>query len=239
MILSLNTATNRWGLALIDDNRRVQAEIFLSSKKGNFRFLMPYLSELLDRMGIDLDDIKCISVAIGPGNFTGLRVGLAAAKGISFCLGIPVLGVNTLDAIAFQSTLYEGMVLAILEARRDDIFISMYKIVDYNISFQLMPVRCIHLLELREILKRDMWVIGNSYERYHEYLSSLSHLGFRLIPSRLWGLRASSVGLCGIKRYKTKEFGNIKDMVPFYINPPDIRKNPYPLIEDSQRLTNE
>ncbi len=239
MILSLNTATNRWGLALIDDRGGILAELFLSSKKGNFRFLMSYLHDLMDRMGIGPDDIKCIAVAIGPGNFTGLKVGLAAAKGISFCLGIPVLGISTLEAIAFQANLSEGKVLVILEARRDEIFVSIYKIVDYKISSQLMPIRCIHLLELREIVKRDMWVIGNSYKRYHEYLYSLSHLGFRLIPSHLWGLRASSVGLCGIKRYKNRESDNIKDMVPFYINPPDIRKNPYPLIEDFQRLTNE
>jgi len=102
-ILALETATIAGSVAIIDDNKGLIGEVRVDVKAAHSERLMPSVEWLLNASGLSINDIDAFAVSIGPGSFTGLRIGLSTAKGLAFSTGKPLVPVKTLDA--FASTL--------------------------------------------------------------------------------------------------------------------------------------
>ena len=100
-MLAIDTATRYAGLALYDGDRILSEASWLSNNNHSVE-LMPALVRMLDQQALSAPDLAAVAVAIGPGSFTGLRIGLSVAKGLAQALKIPILGVPTLDIVAFQ-----------------------------------------------------------------------------------------------------------------------------------------
>ena len=126
MILALDTATRWTGLAL-HDGKRVIAEQGWHSKHTQTIELTPAVGTLLEKSGVAAADLRALAVAIGPGSYTSLRVGLAVAKGLSLAHQIPLIGVPTLDIMAASVGLRTGSLLVVLEAGRKRVIAGMYR----------------------------------------------------------------------------------------------------------------
>ena len=100
MILAINTSTPQFSLALVDESGTLLAEWTLSPRTKDFRHLMTALDHLLQVSGVALEEISGLAVAKGPGSFTGLRVGIATAKGLAAGLGVPLAGIGSAAALA-------------------------------------------------------------------------------------------------------------------------------------------
>jgi len=128
MLLALDTATRQASVALYDE-RGVRAETSWYSTDNQTVELMPRVTEMLAQQGIEPGALRGVAVAIGPGSFTGLRIGLSVAKGLAVGRGLPVLGVPTLDALA-QSLIGQRMpVRAVMEIGR-----GRYAVADYRVG---------------------------------------------------------------------------------------------------------
>ncbi|MGH2441664.1 MAG: tRNA (adenosine(37)-N6)-threonylcarbamoyltransferase complex dimerization subunit type 1 TsaB [Chloroflexota bacterium] len=126
MILAIDTAGEQASVALVD-GEAVQAEHSWLAHRNHMRQLDDVLRDMLARVAIVPAGIHAIAVAHGPGSFNGLRVGIAAAQGLAFGLQVPLVGISTLDVIAFQASLYPGRVWALQPAGRDEIFSAAYQ----------------------------------------------------------------------------------------------------------------
>ena len=126
IVLGLETATNVCGVALVDDDR-VLAEFSTSGRLTHSQRLMPLVEQALTEAGIDRGRLDGIAVSAGPGSFTGLRIGLATAKGLGFALDRPVLAVPTLDALAFNVWAWRGLICPLLDARKDQVYAALYR----------------------------------------------------------------------------------------------------------------
>ncbi len=126
MILALDTATRWTGLAL-HDGKRVIAEQGWSSKHTQTVELTPAVGRLLATADVKVADLRAIAVAIGPGSYTSLRVGLAVAKGLSMAHQIPLIGVPTLDIISAAIGLRTGSLVVIVEAGRKRVIAGTYR----------------------------------------------------------------------------------------------------------------
>ncbi len=122
-ILALDTATEFGSLALLEADRTVE-ELWLHSPEGFAHLLYPELERLLERHGWKLESVDLFAVAKGPGAFTGIRVGLAAAKGLAEVLRKPVAGVSNLQAVASFGT--APVRAAVVDARRGEIYGALY-----------------------------------------------------------------------------------------------------------------
>ena len=122
-ILALDT-THEYGSLALAEGGLVVAEALLHSNEGFSRVLFGELRALLERNGWELADIDCFAAAAGPGSFTGVRVGLAAAKGLSEALGKPVVAVSNLQALAWYGG--AGLRAAVVDARRGQIYGALY-----------------------------------------------------------------------------------------------------------------
>jgi tRNA threonylcarbamoyladenosine biosynthesis protein TsaB len=126
MLLAVDTSTAQIGLALYD-GAQVTAESLWLSHQHHTVELAPAMAELLRRTGVKMTDVKALGVALGPGSFTALRVGLSFIKGIALARHIPIAGIPTLDVLAGGLPLARVPLAAVLQAGRGRLAVGMYK----------------------------------------------------------------------------------------------------------------
>lgn len=126
MLLAVDTSTAQIGLALYD-GIRVSGEMLWHSRYHHTVELAPALAGLLARTGISMDDIQALGVALGPGSFTSLRVGLALVKGLALARHLPLIGIPTLDILAAAQPMRKMPLAAVLQAGRGRLAIGWYK----------------------------------------------------------------------------------------------------------------
>ena len=126
-VLGIDTSTMTGGVALLRDDELV-GESVLNIRTTHSERLLPALEGLLGQGGLDVKQLGLLSVVTGPGSFTGLRIGVATAKGLSYALGIPTVGVTTLEAYGWQFRFFPGVVLALVDARRENVFWQAFRV---------------------------------------------------------------------------------------------------------------
>jgi tRNA threonylcarbamoyladenosine biosynthesis protein TsaB len=129
MLLAVDTATRNAGVALYTADG-IQAEITWRSRENHTVELTPQIVHLLELGKTAKKDLKAIGVALGPGSFTGLRVGMSVAKGLAFALSIPIMGIPTLDAIAYAQVSQPLPIFAVLAAGRGRYSVARYAAKD-------------------------------------------------------------------------------------------------------------
>lgn len=131
MILAIDTSTQWMGIALQHDSQVLYEKIWRTRRRHTVE-LSPAIQNALDECGQAVSDLEAITVALGPGSFTSLRIGLAVAKGIALSLRIPVIGVPTLDIIAACQPLADNALIAVLKAGRNRFAACDYKAAKNN-----------------------------------------------------------------------------------------------------------
>jgi len=126
MLLAVDTSTAQVGLALHDGNQ-VLGEMIWTTRQHHTTELAPALGELLTRSGTSMDMVNMLGVAIGPGSFTSLRVGLSFVKGLSLARSLPVVGIPTLDILAAAQPGQKKPLVAVLQAGRGRLALSWYR----------------------------------------------------------------------------------------------------------------
>ena len=126
MLLAVDTSTTQVGLCLYDDTQ-VLGEMTWTTRQHHTTQLAASVSGLLSRCDVSMSSIHALAVALGPGSFTSLRVGLSLVKGIAFAKNIPVIGISTLDVIAAAQPLSKNPLMAVLQAGRTRIAFSVYQ----------------------------------------------------------------------------------------------------------------
>lgn len=240
MILAVNTSTPQFSIALVEAEGPLRAEVILAPGSKKFGGLMPALHNLLEASDTPIGELKGLAVALGPGSFTGIRVGLSMAKGLCHGLGIPIIGVSSLEALACQIPLVQIPVCPVLTSRRGEIFSALFeRSADGNLR-ATQQIRSLKFEDLRTFVERQALFIGNDYGAQGDLIRE--HLGEKavLAPPVLWNLRASSVGSLGLQRHRAGRFDDLETLAPIYLRPPDIRPNPIPLLSPKTRpLTNK
>jgi len=130
MLLAIDSATQKIGIALYD-GAQVNHESVWHSKNYHTVELAPAIKSAVEQAGFDFSDIKAVGVSLGPGSYTGLRIGMAVAKGIALTKNLPLIGVSTFDILAQAQTLQPDSQLAVvLEAGRKRISVGWFKVID-------------------------------------------------------------------------------------------------------------
>lgn len=158
MLLAIDTSTMRVGLALYD-GASVLGELVWGGGAHHTEQLAPALSGLLTRCGKTMSDVTALGVAIGPGSFTSLRVGLSFAKGLALAKHLPVVGIPTLDVVAASVPLANKKLAAVLQAGRGRIAVGWYKATENGWQAQ-GPAAGTTAAELEQSIKKPTIVCG-------------------------------------------------------------------------------
>lgn len=192
-ILALETSAKAVSTAVVE-NGAVLASAFQCSGLTHSRTLMPMVEDMLKNAELSLEDIGLVAVAAGPGSFTGLRIGVSAAKGLAWAKELPCCGVSTLEAMAQNLALAEGVIVCAMDARRNQVYNALFLAHGGSLT-RLTEDRAIGLEELCEELRsetRPLYVLGDGGKLCHDAL--LSH-GFKATLAPGGALQQNAVGV--------------------------------------------
>jgi tRNA threonylcarbamoyladenosine biosynthesis protein TsaB len=221
-ILAFDTASQRGSVALLQ-GPEVLAELKLHTLQTHSIHLMRSIDFLLDRLGWALQDINLVAAGIGPGSFTGIRIGIATALGIAQALSVPFAGIDGFEAIARQAALSDGRIGVLLNAQRSQIYYAEYIGRRGKIQLARKP-SLVFLRDLERCLaNRHLYIVGDCEECW-SMKSSRSETGWpRRIAADLF--LAPGIGRSAFLRKRKWRSGEFITCDPLYIRPPDaLRK---------------
>ena len=217
LVLSVDSSYSTATCALIKDDK-ILAEINLNDKKQHSIILMRLIDSILKEYEIDINDIDAFIISRGPGSFTGLRIGMATLKGLAFASKKPLISVSTLDALAYNSISFQGIICPIMDALRDNIYTCLYKNENNNLT-PLIKEQCLNINELVTILKEQtlpIIFVGDGVAKHKEFLKENIPNSF-FAPNHSNFPKASSVGELGIKKINDGVIENIDSINPIYL----------------------
>lgn len=217
LVLSVDSSYSTATCALIKDDK-ILAEINLNDKKQHSVILMRLIDSILKEYEIDINDIDAFIISRGPGSFTGLRIGMATLKGLAFASKKPLISVSTLDALAYNSVSFQGIICPIMDALRDNIYTCLYKNENNNLT-PLIKEQCLNINELITILKQQtlpIIFVGDGVAKHKEFLQENIPNSF-FAPNHSNFPKASSVGELGIKKINDGVIENIDSINPIYL----------------------
>jgi tRNA threonylcarbamoyladenosine biosynthesis protein TsaB len=219
-ILSLDTALTACSVALWRDGA-IDAKHFTPMDRGQSEAIMPMVRQVMAEAGARFSDIDLVAVTIGPGAFTGLRIGLAAARGLALAADLPCLGVTTLDAVAAGVATAErsaGTVLVVLETKRDDVYAQSFDsdLKQLNSPSAVVPER------LNDAFPPGpLTVVGNAAPRV---VAALERTGISVSLSTAPGLPdAAVVARIAAQRWRPGQI--LSPPSPLYLRPPAVTRS--------------
>lgn len=217
-ILALDSSSIVATAALIDGNKMI-GEMTINHKKNHSQKLMPLIQKLLDEVEVKIQDVDGFGVSIGPGSFTGIRIGVSTAKALAQVGNKPLVGISTLEGLAFNLPYSEGLLCPILDAQREQIYTALYQ-------WQGQKMLCIEKDQavsvkdwIEELSKRGekIHLIGDGIPKYAEQFQD--RLGEKIwiapIASRM--PRASSIASLSLEKILKGQASDYKSVVPNYI----------------------
>jgi tRNA threonylcarbamoyladenosine biosynthesis protein TsaB len=236
-IFAIETATMLGGIALLDDSAGLIAEIRLNVHSTHSERLMTGTEHILKQSGLTLADIDCFALSIGPGSFTGLRIGLSTVKGLSYATGKPVVSVPTLEALAYNFPYCAYPVCTMLDARKKEVYAALFRWDKDGFERLLteVPVAVPELMErIRYFKDKKVIFTGEAALLYRDRI--IEFIGKKAIfasPDKIVPSPAH-VALLGMKKAHEKEFSELRSLVPFY-----IRKSEAELKKDVRNKTSK
>ena len=209
--LAIDTSTDYLSLAVMHDDK-VLARIHRKAPRSHSSLLMPMIDRILKRSKTTLKDLDGFCLSIGPGSFTGLRIGAATVKGLAFVTKKPVVAVPTLDAIAVNGKRFCGIICPVLDARKNKVYASIYK-SDGNRVKRISGFLLVEVADLLKMLEKydDVSFLGDFAERIVGLLPGAKIAG----PS--WQPRPEVLGALGADYFKKRKFVKVEDLEPLYV----------------------
>jgi tRNA threonylcarbamoyladenosine biosynthesis protein TsaB len=219
-ILALDTATSSCSVAFWADG--VKACRTAAIERGHAEALMPMVVEVMAEAGVTFADVDLVAVTVGPGSFTGLRIGLAAARGMALAAGLPCLGITTLEAVAESIDRRQQaneVVLAALDSKRGDIFAQAFAAVDRPLDPPVaVSVDDLHaIIPAGTTLDLPVVVVGSAAETA---VRALTDAGRRAVGAAAAVPVASAVAAIAARRHR-RGAKLERPPSPLYLRPPD------------------
>ncbi|MCF2611966.1 MULTISPECIES: tRNA (adenosine(37)-N6)-threonylcarbamoyltransferase complex dimerization subunit type 1 TsaB [Fusobacterium] len=213
LILGIDTSTNVGTVAIYSDTKGTLGEISVNINKTHSENIMVMIDELFKLTNTTINDIDKIAVSIGPGSFTGIRIGVAVAKGLASATNCKIVGVNELDVIAGNSTSNECEICSIIDARKERGYYCTFK-YENGILKQLEDYKVGELREFLETRKEIRTVyLGDGAINYKNLISNIVGENGVFAPKSLNLPRASVVAELGINNED-----NLYTMEPIYLS---------------------
>ena len=216
-ILAFETSAKAGSVALLE-NGTLLAESYCNTGLTHSQTLMVMAEDLLKSCDLTVKNVDAVAVAAGPGSFTGVRIGVAAAKGLAWGGDLPCYGVSTLESMALNLGAYDGYVLPVMDARRSQVYNAIFLAEGGNLT-RITEDRAIALADLAEeikIFQKPIFLVGDGakvcYNALNEAVPNLI-----LPPEHRMHQRAAGVALAAEKAIAAGESGDGAAMTPNYL----------------------
>lgn len=217
-ILALESSALTASCAVCEENL-VVCESSITAGLTHSQTLMVMVENMLKGSNQKLEDIDAIAVSVGPGSFTGLRIGVSSAKGMAKALSCPCIGVSTLYGLARNLEGMEVIACSVMDARRNQVYNALFD-MRMGKNLRICEDRAIsvdELIEQLKLMKYDVPVVlvGDGAELCYGKMKEV--LDVKIAPPQLRLQRAASVGFCGLEKLKKGGFSPENEVVPKYL----------------------
>ena len=219
-ILAIETSAKAVSAA-VSENGKILCAGYQDTGLTHSRTLMPIVEGILKNTNLTISDVDAIAAAVGPGSFTGIRIGVAAAKGLAFGADKPAIAVSTLAAMARNVAFADGLVICAMDARRQQVYNALFEAKDGALT-RLTEDRAIALADLAKELKDDprpKTALGDGGRLCCDYLNA-NGIPCRLAPPHLLMQNAMSVALTAEELAAEGKLVSAQELEPVYLRPP-------------------
>jgi tRNA threonylcarbamoyladenosine biosynthesis protein TsaB len=221
LVLAIETSTAVSSVSL-GSEQGIVASTLLARGKAHAEFLVPAVRFIAEQSGVSLSSVGGVAVGLGPGLFTGMRVGVATAKGLAQALGVPIVGIPSLDLLAFEVRYTSRLICACIDARRGEVFSAFYRQVpggvqrigEYSVS---APDRLGAEVESRV---EDVLFIGDGALVYRD---RLPHLRAEFASQSRGYPNAAALIELALPRFIREETDSLFDLEPLYLRKADAQ----------------
>ena len=232
-ILGLDTSISVASVAVSEDSRIVAEDFYprqgLAGRSGansnHAEIILPLIDSVLQRAGTGLSDVEGLAVSIGPGSFTGVRIGLSTVKGLAYGADVPAVGISTLQAIAARVVGFQGIVCPMLDARKREVYAAVFRKQGNQLERLtedgLMPI--LSFLEgLRGLENTAPYLfIGDGVDACRPVIQQAADLHICIADEDAMPTVAASVALLSERRFFNHREAQLGDLVPVYLRRPE------------------
>ena len=210
IILNLETATKNCSVALAKEGNSIACKEIAEQNFSHAEKLHVFIEELLAENNLQFSDLNAIAVSQGPGSYTGLRIGVSSAKGFCYALNIPLIAVDTLQLLAKQIQIEDGIIISMIDARRMEVFTAFYDKNQQQI--RTTQAEIIDENSYQEILEK-MHLVGDGTEKFKKILT---HEKF-VFHSEVIFPSAKEMSKLSFEKYKKSDFVDVAYFEPYYL----------------------
>jgi tRNA threonylcarbamoyladenosine biosynthesis protein TsaB len=222
-ILAVDTATKSCSVAIIEAGS-LSTELTSLKDQTHSKHLMELIHNALGISGFGAADIDGLAVTIGPGSFTGLRIGVSTIKGLAHALDKPVAGISSLDVLAWQCADRSYLICPLLDARKGEVYSATYRYNHDTLTPKSPETASAPEAAIQKI-KEPCVFIGSGAQLYRKRISTALGDLAHFAPQSQNIIRASSVAFLSMERFKTHDTVTAADLVPHYIRKSDAELN--------------
>jgi len=210
-ILNIETATKNCSVSVAKDGKTVALKELNTEGYSHAEKLHEFIKDVVLEAGIELLDLKAIAVSKGPGSYTGLRIGVSAAKGLCFALDIPLISVSTLQSLAQSISVKTGYIIPLLDARRMEVYSSVYNEKYENCKEVLAEIITENSFEA--YLEKDkVYFLGDGAEKCKEFIQ---HPNAVFMDDKFPS--AKEMCMLSYVKYKKNDIEDVAYFEPFYL----------------------
>ena len=210
-ILNIETATTNCSVSVAKDGKTIALKEDYDNGYSHAEKLHVYIDEVLKEAQIEKQQLDAIAVSKGPGSYTGLRIGVSAAKGLCFALDIPLIAVSTLEALAHQVKAENGLIIPMLDARRLEVYSAIFN-SDYQ-EVRAIEAQVLDENSFSEYLKEGkVYFIGNGVKKTMDLITNQNAVFIEeKLPS------ANQMSILSFEAYKKSNIQDVAYFEPFYL----------------------
>lgn len=214
LVLAIDTSTKIGSVALYEKGRGLLGEITLNSGNNHSENIMDSIDQLFKLTGKKTEEIDRVAVSTGPGSFTGIRIGVAVAKGLAYSLGCEIVGINELDMIANLAGDFQGEIISLIDARKERTYFAGYRKED-GVFIRKTEYRDGELIDLlRNYKGKETLFLGDGALNYKSLITSTMGESAKFYPDVISLPRASV--LASLASEKNPD--NLMGLEPYYVN---------------------
>jgi tRNA threonylcarbamoyladenosine biosynthesis protein TsaB len=222
-ILALDTATQSCSVAVTDEGS-LSAELTIIKSQTHSKHLMELIHSVLGIAGFGVADLDGLAVTVGPGSFTGLRIGISTLKGLAHALDKPAVGISSLEALAWQCAQTPYLICPLLDARKGEVYGATYCFNEDQL-IQKTSARAMIPEAVAEDIKSPCVFIGTGARLYRQDIVAAAGSLAHFVPEDQNMIRASSVAFLSMPRFEANDTDEIAGLVPHYIRKSDAELN--------------
>lgn len=223
-ILAVDTSATSASVCVAQEDKII-GEFSINTALTHSQTLIPMIEQLAEKTGVTLDNIDAIAVNAGPGSFTGVRIGVAAVKGIAFSRNIPCVSVSTLESMAYNMLDNDCIVCSVMDARCSQVYNSLFRVKDGKVT-RLIEDRALSLTDLKLDLQKyneKIILVGDGAEITFNYFeNSLQNVFLASVNNRVQ--KASSIACVAFKKINNGETLNASELMPVYLRLPQAQR---------------